>query len=44
MGSRLRELVSRSPSPLLDYEEQAEEDTVDANGSAGGSRKSSTSK
>uniref|UniRef100_A0A915AHG1 choline-phosphate cytidylyltransferase n=2 Tax=Parascaris univalens TaxID=6257 RepID=A0A915AHG1_PARUN len=30
VGSRLRELVSRSPSPSLDYEEQAEEDTVDA--------------
>lgn len=29
VGSRLRTLVSRSPSPL-DYEEQAEEDTVDA--------------
>lgn len=27
VGSRLRTLVSRSPSPL-DYEEQAEEDTV----------------
>ncbi|KAM3728492.1 putative choline-phosphate cytidylyltransferase [Dirofilaria immitis] len=29
VGSSLRTLVSRSPSPL-DYEEQAEEDTVDA--------------
>uniref|UniRef100_A0A0R3RR03 choline-phosphate cytidylyltransferase n=1 Tax=Elaeophora elaphi TaxID=1147741 RepID=A0A0R3RR03_9BILA len=29
VGSRLRTLVSRSPSPL-EYEEQAEEDTVDA--------------
>ncbi|KAL3989931.1 cytidyltransferase-like domain protein [Acanthocheilonema viteae] len=29
VGNRLRTLVSRSPSPL-DYEEQAEEDTVDA--------------
>ncbi|VDM41704.1 unnamed protein product [Toxocara canis] len=29
VGSKLRELVSRSPSPALDYEEQAEEDTVD---------------
>ncbi|VDN52124.1 unnamed protein product [Dracunculus medinensis] len=30
MGSRLRELVSRSPSPTYDYEEQAEEDTFGA--------------
>uniref|UniRef100_A0A0N5AN37 choline-phosphate cytidylyltransferase n=1 Tax=Syphacia muris TaxID=451379 RepID=A0A0N5AN37_9BILA len=34
VGSRLRELVSRSPSPSLEYEEQAEEDTVEVNKSS----------
>ncbi|VDN38163.1 unnamed protein product [Gongylonema pulchrum] len=41
VGNRLRTLVSRSPSPL-EYEEQAEEDTVDASSSLDENGSSST--